>query len=86
MSKTLSKLSLSCAQTLFNQLEQGIPKIKLHTSFRVWSLSSLQLVSKMIENIGHNFTPISETVNKDNDDHISSPFTEVHRVPFLFPL
>ncbi len=53
-------------------LSIGIPWIKLHTSFRVWSLSSLQLVSKMIENIWHNFTPTSETVNKDNDDKIFS--------------
>jgi hypothetical protein len=53
-------------------LSIGISWIKLHTSFRVWSLSSLQLVSKMIENIWHNFTPTSKTVNKDNDDQVFS--------------
>jgi diphthamide synthase (EF-2-diphthine--ammonia ligase) len=53
-------------------LNIGIPWIKLHTSFRVWSLSNLQLVSKMIENIWHNFTPTFETVNKDNDDKVFS--------------
>ncbi len=53
-------------------LSIGIPWIKLHPSFRVWSLSNLQLVSKMIENIWHNFTPTSKTVNKDNDDQVFS--------------
>jgi hypothetical protein len=55
-----------------NSLSIGILWIKLHTSFRVWSLSSLQLVSKMIKNIWHNFTPTFETVNKDNDDKVFS--------------
>jgi hypothetical protein len=53
-------------------LSIGIPWIKLHTNFKVWSLSSLQLVSKMIENIWQNFTPTSETVNKDNNDQVFS--------------